>query len=754
MATVSLYQKIKTMFWRLILIFCACLFLLTIYLDSLVKDEFKTQAWSIPAKVFARPLEFSEGKKLRLSDLKAELNLLGYRQTIKAVNQGEFELYSNGVQTTFVINTRRFKFWDGVQPEQILEVVIKDDAIVKLKDFASQKMVNFLRLDPLSLGNIQAGGSQRGNNEDRQLVTLEQLPDYFSATLLNTEDRDFYHHWGVSLKGIARAAWSNISQGALRQGGSTLTQQLMKNHFLTRERSLWRKLREAIMALLTEVHYDKNVILEAYINEVYLGQNNRTSIHGFSRASEFYFDKPLEKLNLSQVALLIGMVKGPSLYNPRKNPDNAKNRRNLVLTQMHASGLITDEDFEYAISRTLQVVAKAKNRTSKVPAFMGYIKRELIQQYSLSQLNSQGLKLFTSLDPLIQSRAEKSLTQRLNQIEVNRKKQDTGLQGALVVSDISSGDILAMVGDRHPNYAGFNRAIDAYRQTGSVIKPFVYLTALKQAERFNLVTPLLDQSFSLEGTDGSLWAPQNYDKQSHGKIELREGLINSYNQATAKLALEVGIEEVVETIMDLGFEREFPAYPSIALGAKEMSPLEVLKLYQVIANDGVAIGTTGLIAVQDHQGNLLQRYQRKAENIIDPESAFLIKYLLTQVSSRGTAKLIGQTFPNANYAGKTGTTNDLRDSWFAGFGEEKLAVVWLGRDDNQPSLLTGSSGALRVWRDLFLELDEPSVNLTLPDEMIWGYKKQGYFSGFSDCFKKELLPFYESQLPQGFAVCE
>jgi penicillin-binding protein 1B len=754
MSKLSFIQSAKKYFWRLSLILLVLITFLIIYLDSLVKNEFDQQSWSIPAKVFARPLAFSEGKKLNYIDLKSELNLLGYRKKVKAVNQGEFEEYNDGQkQNTLVINTRRFKFWDGVQPEQILEVTINDGIVTKLKDFSSQKKVNFLRLDPLSLGNIQAGRAGSFNNEDRQLVTLEQLPDYFVTTLLNTEDRDFYNHWGVSIKGIARAAWSNISQGALRQGGSTLTQQLMKNHFLSRERSLWRKFREAIMSLLTEFHYDKNVILEAYINEVYLGQNNSTSIHGFSRASEFYFDKPINKLNLSQIALLVGMVKGPSLYNPRRNPEIAKQRRNLVLKQLKTSGLITEEAFDYAVSRTLQVVAKAKKRTSKVPAFMGYVKRELRNEYSLSELNNKGLRLFTSLDPLVQKNAEQSLTDRLNIIESGRKRENRNLQGALIVSDVSTGDILAMVGDRNPNYIGFNRAIDANRQTGSVIKPFVYLTALKQSKRFNLLSPLLDESFSLEGTDGSLWEPKNYDGTSHGEVELREGLINSYNLATARLALDVGIDEIVDTITEIGFDREFPAFPSMALGAKEMSPLEVLRLYQVIANNGTAIRSTGLIAVQDHQGNLLQRYQRKIENPVDKETVFFVKYLLTQVAKRGTAKNISQTFKSMIYAGKTGTTNDLRDSWYAGFGESKLAVVWLGRDDNQPSQLTGATGALKVWRDLFLKLNEPSVNLALPDELVWGYKNEGFFSSFSDCQNKDLIPFYEDQLPKDYKVC-
>ena len=742
------WKKTKKYLFRLFILGVTFFFFLVIYLDSLVRDEFNQQAWSIPAKVYARPLSFNLNAKLTIDALLAELKLLGYRQKIKAVNQGEYEIYrDNTNQSTLVIYTRKFKFWDGFQDAQVLELTIKNGSVVSLKDFESGKKVNFLRLDPLALGNIQTG-----NNEDRLLARLDNLPDYFIPALLNTEDRDFYQHWGISLKGIARAAWTNFSSGEIRQGGSTLTQQLMKSHFLSRERSLWRKAKEAIMAMLTEYHYDKEVILEAYINEVFLGQDRQTAIHGFGKASLFYFDRPIEKLNLSQVALLVGMVKGPSLYNPRRNPEQAKQRRDLVLKQMLDEGLITQEAFDEAISRNLQVVKKPQIRTSKVPAFMGYIKRQLSQEYSLEALSSQGLRLFTTLDPLLQQQAERVLSDRINLIEKSRSNAED-LQGALILSEISSGDILAMVGDRNPNYVGFNRAIDAYRQTGSVIKPFVYLSALMSPEQFNLTSKLDDSSFSLEGSDGSLWSPKNYDGKERGEVKLSQAMIESLNLATARLAISVGIENVAETIVDAGFERELPAYPSIALGAKEMSPLEVLRIYQALANGGVGVKSSGLIAVQDQSGELLQRYSRTAESRLEPESTFLTKYLLTQVTKEGTAKQIGATFPNKRFAGKTGTTNDLRDSWYAGFGKERLAVVWLGRDDNQPANLTGATGALQVWKDLFRKIDESSVELNAPQNVEWGMEEGGLLDLFRSCNVDNSIPYDTAAKPQTLSAC-
>lgn len=721
--------------------------ILTIYLDSVVRDEFSQRAWDIPAKVYARALSFSVGQSLTKADLVAELKMLGYRKAIKAVSSGEYENY----QQTFVIHIRPFNFWDGRRAAKLIQLTIVKDKISSLKDFSSDQAINYFRLDPLLLGNFHF--NQKNDLQDRQLVYLEDLPNDFISALLVTEDRQFYQHWGLSLKGIIRAFWSNLNQGEVRQGGSTLTQQLIKNHFLTSERSLWRKGREAIMAVLTEFHYDKKTILQAYINEVYLGQNANTAIHGFARASEFYFDQPLQKLELSQIALLIGMVKGPSFYNPRRHQQRAIKRRNLVLTQMFEQGLISQQSLVRAKSKTLMVVAKPPIKTSRVPAFMGLVKKELSSEYSALSLKKDGLKLFTSLDPVLQQKAEKSLSSQLNLLDQTKQ-----LQGAVIVSDIVSGEIQAVVGDRNPNFVGFNRAIDAYRQTGSVIKPFVYLAALQRPEQFNLQSPIKDLSFSLTGSDGSLWTPKNYDQMEHGdsdgNIALAEGLINSYNLATARLAMTIGIDEVVDTIESLGFEREIAGFPSIALGSKEMSPLEVLTLYQSIANFGVSVKPQVLLAVQDQHGNLLNRYQKKSEQVVDSESAFIIRYLLTEITKRGTAKSLSWKIPNIDLAGKTGTTNDLRDSWYAGFDENKLAIVWLGNDNNQPTGLTGASGALQVWADLFKKLQISSVNLNAPSGVVFGYRKGGFFSRFSDCKNKSLLPFYQAEMPDGFEVCQ
>ncbi|MGB0495101.1 MAG: penicillin-binding protein 1B [Kangiellaceae bacterium] len=750
------FHKFKSFLLRLSILIFVVLGFLTIYLDSIVKNEFKHQAWDIPAKVYARSLTFTLRQSSNFQSLISELELLGYRKKIKALHGGEYEIYDNNhLSKTLVIRTRPFSFWDGYQASQNVQLTIENNRVSQLINFTTKSNINFVRLEPLLLGDVQL--ASRNTHEDRELIKLSDLPPHFIQTLLVMEDANFYNHWGLSLSGIVRAAWNNLKQGKITSGGSTITQQLMKNHFLSNQKSFWRKGQEALMALLTEIHYDKNTILEAYINEIYLGQNKQIAIHGFARASQFYFDTPLSELDSFQIALLIGIVKGASFYNPRTQPNRAIERRNLVLKKMLENNLLSNQQYENAKARSLAVVSKIPIRTSRVPAFMGLVKKELSEHYSKDSLKHDGLKIFTSLDPIKQTLAENALKQRIRQL-ASQGDSRAKLQGALMLANFDKGEILAVVGDKNPNYIGFNRAVDAYRQTGSIIKPLVYLTALKQANKFNLASLISDKEITLSGSDGSVWSPQNYDKLQHGdedfNVTLEEALVHSYNLATAHLALAVGIKSVANTINEFGFDRRLTAYPSIALGSKEMSVYEVLRLYQTIANHGVSIKPSAIYAVQDKSGNLLKRYSKKSEAVIDEEAAFLMRFLLSKVTQDGTAKRISDYFPEDILAGKTGTTNDLKDSWYAGFDNEQLAVVWLGRDDNQPIKLTGSSGALLVWADLFKKLGIESVDLSAPENVQFGYLYDGFFAGFRDCKMKKTLPFYQNYLPSDYKVCE
>ncbi len=414
------------------------------------------------------------------------------------------------------------------------------------------------------------------------------------------EDRQFKHHHGVALRGIARALVANIKAGRAVQGGSTLTQQLVKNYFLSNERTLARKINEAIMAVLLELHYEKAEILEAYINEMFLGQQGKHAIHGFGRASEFYFDRPLQDLEPQQIALLVGMVRGASFYNPRRNPQRALQRRDQVLDIFGTTGLMGAAELEKAKSSPLGVTAQPRSGSSLYPAFLDLVRRQLRRDYRAEDLSNEGLKIFTTLAPSDQEYAQQAVSKGLLDLQQRGLPQD--LQAALVLADVSSGEVRALVGDRVSQRSGFNRALDARRQIGSVIKPLVYLAALEHSGDYNLLTPVMDEPVSLRQPDGSLWSPANYDKKSHGELPLMDALVNSYNQATVKVGLNVGVANIIRKIKQLGVEADVPPVPATLLGAVELTPIEVTQIFQSLAAGGYSSPLRSVTAVLTPHG--------------------------------------------------------------------------------------------------------------------------------------------------------
>ena len=717
------YAKFLNIIFRLGLICVPWLLILIIYSDAEIEQKFVENRWLVPAKIYARPLVIQVGDRLTVEDLLTELKLLNYRPAIKAHRAGLFEQYDND----FTIFTRGFAFPDGFRTAQKLRIVIENQQVVQSyaidSDHADSS--NRVKLEPLLI--------DRANplvTEDRELVAMESVPPSLVDALIVSEDRNFYDHFGISLRGIMRAASQNFSDGKVSQGGSTLTQQLVKNYFLTNKRSYWRKLREAIMAVLLEVHYSKDDILQAYINEVYLGQNGAQAIHGFAKASRYYFDRELSQISLAQAATLVALVRGPSFYEPRKYPGRVLKRRNLILDQMLAHDRITESQRNDAKQRSLSVVPQLNHHKRRMPAVMDLVRRQLKQNYSTEQLNHNDLAVFTSIDPLVQRSAEKALSRRIDWLENNYPTVPDKLQGALVVSDRFNGDVKAIVGDRTPEFDGFNRALFAYRQTGSAIKPFVYATALTRAAEFSLVSLLEDREFSLTATDGTEWKPKNYKEIENGTVELQEALAFSYNLSTARLAMSVGIPNIIDTLYDIGFDRSLYAFPSLALGAQEMSPWEMLRLYQTFASDGLRVETSVITSVLNAQGELLHRFPATARQVVNRESVFLTNQVLKQVVEHGTAKFLGQRLNGFDVAGKTGTTDDLKDSWFAGFSENYLAVAWVGKDDNSPTGLTGASGAMQVWGDLIGEIEYQPLVLSEPDGIEWAESDKGLCTPF------------------------
>ena len=676
-----------------------------IYLDAVVQEKFSGKRWTIPAKVYARPLELFVGQKLAKDDFLTELDALGYRREKAVSGPGSASVAGNNVE----LHTRGFQFYEGAEESQRVRVRFSGDFVAGLNR-ANGGQLAVARLEPLLIGGLYPA-----HNEDRILIKLDQVPPYLVETLVAVEDREFFDHFGVSPKSIARAVWVNLTAGQVRQGGSTLTQQLVKNFYLTNERSLSRKATEAMMAVLLELHYDKQEILEAYLNEVFLGQDGRRAIHGFGLASQYFFGRPLAELKLHQVALLVGMVKGPTYYNPRRNPERALERRNLILDMLAEQQVVTTEEAAAAKQLPLGVTQRGSMADSSYPAFLDLVKRQLREDYREEDLTEEGLRVFTSFDPILQLKAESAMSETLKRLG----KGAEAVEGAMLVTNPETGEIQAMLGSRQPGYAGFNRALDAVRPIGSLIKPAIYLAALERPSQYTLTSLLEDEPFSVKGGDGKVWKPQNYGRQAYGTVYLYQALANSYNLSTARLGLDLGVPTVLKTLARLGASPDWPAYPSMLLGAGGLRPIEVADMYQTLANGGFNTPLRGIRSVLTATGEPLKRYPFQIEQRFDAGAIYLTQYAMQRAMHEGTGRSAYNRLPRSlNLAGKTGTTNDSRDSWFAGFSQDLLAVVWLGRDDNGKTSLTGATGALQVWTDFMRRADPLPLNMPLPDNVV------------------------------------
>ncbi len=675
-----------------------------IYLDAVVQEKFSGKRWTIPAKVYARPLELFVGQKLDKNDFLAELDALGYRRERSVSGPGGASVAGNDIE----LHTRGFQFYEGAEQSQRLRVRFSGDFVAGLSS-ANGSALPVARLEPVLIGGLYPA-----HNEDRILIKLDQVPPYLVETLVAVEDREFFNHFGVSPKSIARAVWVNLTAGQVRQGGSTLTQQLVKNFYLTNERSMTRKITEAMMAVLLELHYDKQEILEAYLNEVFLGQDGRRAVHGFGLASQYFFGQPLAELKLPQVALLVGMVKGPTYY----NPERALERRNLVLDLLAEQQVISADEAAKAKQAPLGVTQRGSMADSSYPAFLDLVKRQLREDYRDEDLTEEGLRVFTSFDPVLQLKAEQAMSETLKRLG----KATEGVEGAMIVTNPETGEIQAMLGSRQPGFAGFNRALDASRPIGSLIKPAIYLAALEKPSQYTLTSLLEDEPFSVKGADGQVWKPQNYGRQAYGTVYLYQALANSYNLSTARLGLDLGVPNVLKTLERLGASPKWPAYPSMLLGAGGLRPIEVADMYQTLANGGFNTPLRGIRSVLTADGEPLKRYPFQIQQRFDPGAIYLTQYAMQRAMREGTGRSAYNRLPQSlNLAGKTGTTNDSRDSWFAGFSQDLLAVVWLGRDDNGKTSLTGATGALQVWTDFMRRADPLPLQMPVPDNVTYAW---------------------------------
>ncbi len=716
------------------------------YLDFSIRDQLEGKRWAIPAKVYARPLEVYPGAKLNANQFQNELNVLAYRRVANPDQPGTYMRKDNH----FFVMTRNFTFWDGDEPSLPIRLDFVDNRLAYLRHAHRGVPLPLVRLDPGIIGRIYPS-----HTEDRVLLKLDEVPSLLIETLITVEDRNFYTHFGVSPRSIARAMLANIKAGATVQGGSTLTQQLVKNFFLTNERSLWRKANEAIMALLLEWHYEKNEILEAYLNEIYLGQDGKRAIHGFGLASQFYFEKPLSEIRDDQIALMVAMVKGPSYYAPRRNPKRAKKRRNLVLDMLADAGVISKDQSFSAKATELGVSKLAKSSVTSYPSFLDLVRRQLNRDYKEKDLNSEGLQIFTTLDPLVQYESEKALLSWTNRLGKKMDTPDSPLQAASIVVSVEGGEVLSMVGDRNPQFAGFNRALDAVRPIGSLIKPAVYLTALAQPDKFTLASLLDDGPLSLEMDSGKIWAPENFDHEYHGFVPLHRALAKSYNLSTARLGLELGVPTVIETLRTLGIKRDMKPFPSLLLGAVAMTPIEVVQMYHTLASGGFRTPVRAIREILTAQGQPLQRYPLSIEKVVDSAPVFLLNTAMQETMRIGTGRGVYQHVPSSLViSGKTGTSDDLRDSWFAGYTSDKLGVVWMGMDSNQPAGITGGGGALHIWGDIFRSINPQSIMDVMPENIeLAEIDSETGLRGDSGCDEVLELPFIKGSVPVEFAPC-
>ncbi len=672
------------------------------HLDSVVTREFQGRLWSVPARVYAAPLELYAGAPLSANDLDQELRRLNYRRGDPAAGPGIYRRTGNA----FDLHTRRVRFIDEQREAQRVSIHADNASITSMR-LADGTDLPVFRLDPPVIGSLFPI-----HGEDRLIVAPSDVPPLLRDGIKLIEDRRFDEHRGVDFHGVLRASWANLRAGRVVQGGSTLTQQLVKNYFLSDAQTFGRKATEAVMAMRLEAHYSKEDILVAYLNEVYLGQDGDRAIHGFGLGSEYYFAKPLDELEPKELALLVGLVKGPSLYDPRRHPERALARRNLVIKEFAAAHLIDAAAAERALASPLGLRPPGG---SYVPAYLDLVRRHLKRDYAEADLAAAGLSVYTSLDLRAQAAAERALTQDLQRLEVRAPARGEHLEGAVIIVEPSSGDVVAVVGGREAGTGGFDRALDARRPIGSLVKPAVYLTALETG-RYTAATLIDDAPIELKLADGSIWAPQNFERQVYGRVPLARALAESMNLATVRLGLDLGLSKVAATLEGLGLESSPALNPSFLLGTVEMSPLEVVQVYTTLADGGFRTRLRAVRAVLDEHGRPLRTFKVQVEAAAPPAAVYQLDRMLMLVPTHGTARgAAARLPPGLAVAGKTGTSSDTRDSWFAGFTGNYLAVVWVGYDDNRETGLTGAQGALPVWADTLASLKPVSFDPVAPD---------------------------------------
>ncbi|MCK7260264.1 MULTISPECIES: bifunctional glycosyl transferase/transpeptidase [Enterobacter] len=707
-------------FWLLLKLFIVFVVLMAIYgvyLDQKIRSRIDGKVWQLPAAVYGRMVNLEPDMSITKNEMVKLLEATQYRQVSKMTRPGEFTVQANSIEMI----RRPFDFPDSKEGQVRARLTFDGDRLDTIENMDNNRQFGFFRLDPRLITMLSSA-----NGEQRLFVARNGFPDLLVDTLLATEDRHFYEHDGISLYSIGRAVLANLTAGRTVQGASTLTQQLVKNLFLSSERSYWRKANEAYMAVLMDARYSKDRILELYMNEVYLGQSGDNEIRGFPLASLYYFGRPVEELSLDQQALLVGMVKGASIYNPWRNPKLALERRNLVLRLLQQQQVIDQELYDMLSARPLGVQPRG-GVISPQPAFMQLVRQELQSKLGDKVKDLSGVKIFTTFDSVAQDAAEKAAVEGIPALKKQRKLSD--LETAMVVVDRNTGEVRAMVGGAEPQFAGYNRAMQARRSIGSLAKPATYLTALSQPNQYRLNTWIADAPISLRQPNGQVWSPQNDDKQFSGQVMLVDALTRSMNVPTVNLGMSLGLPAIVDTWQKLGVAKDqLHPVPAMILGALNLTPIEVAQAFQTIASGGNRAPLSALRSVIAEDGSVLYQSFPQAERAVPAQAAYMTLWTMQQVVQRGTGRQLGAKYPGLHLAGKTGTTNNNVDTWFAGIDGREVVITWVGRDNNQPTKLYGASGAMSIYQRYLANQSPVPLNLVAPEDIVdMGVDSSGNF---------------------------
>ncbi|WP_434666583.1 bifunctional glycosyl transferase/transpeptidase [Klebsiella sp. B345] len=688
-----------------------------VYLDQKIRSRIDGKVWELPAAVYGRMVNLEPDMQVSKNEMVRLLNATQYRQVSAMTRPGEYTVQANSIEMI----RRPFDFPDSKEGQVRARLTFDGDRLEKIENMENNRQFGFFRLDPRLITMLQSA-----NGEQRLFVKRSGFPDLLVDTLLATEDRHFYEHDGISLYSIGRAVLANLTAGRTVQGASTLTQQLVKNLFLSSERSYWRKANEAYMALIVDARYSKDRILELYMNEVYLGQSGDNEIRGFPLASLYYFGRPVEELSLDQQALLVGMVKGASIYNPWRNPKLALERRNLVLRLLQQQNVIDQELYDMLSARPLGVQPRG-GVISPQPAFMQMVRQELQAKLGDKVKDLSGVKIFTTFDSVAQDAAEKAAIDGIPALKKQRKLPD--LETAMVVVDRFTGEVRAMVGGAEPQFAGYNRAMQARRSIGSLAKPATYLTALSQPNQYRLNTSIADAPITIRLPNGQTWSPQNDDRRFSGQVMLVDALTRSMNVPTVNLGMALGLPAITDTWVKLGVPKEqLNPVPAMILGALNLTPIEVAQAFQTIASGGNRATLSALRSVIAEDGTVLYQSYPQAERAVPAQAAYMTLWTMQQVVQRGTGRQLGAKYPGLHLAGKTGTTNNNVDTWFAGIDGSQVTITWVGRDNNQPTKLYGASGAMSIYQRYLANQTPTPLALTAPEDVVdMGVDSSGNF---------------------------